>query len=183
MSPSLKIVGIAGSIRAKSYSHIVLKSIEKLLPEGSIFSSVNIGDLPHYNEDIEQIELPASVSSARSRIEENDAVIIVTPEFNHGLPGVLKNTLDWLSRPAFKSCMQDKPVLFATHSPSALGGVRAQHQLLATLSSMLCRLAPMPEIVITNIGSKVFEGQISDVATLDFLAAQIKRFLSTVKHN
>ncbi len=180
MRSSLKIIGIAGSLRAASYSHIVLNSIARLLPAGAEIDSLDIGALPHYNEDIEREALPQSVESARARVLACDAVIIVTPEFNHGVPGVLKNTLDWLSRPVFVSCMQGKPVFFVTLSPGALGGVRAQYQLRETLASMLCRLVSLPEIAITQVGLKVADGALSDKATLDFIEKSLTQFFGAI---
>ncbi|HEY0296385.1 MAG TPA: NADPH-dependent FMN reductase [Bordetella sp.] len=180
MASPLKIVGLAGSLRSASYSRSVLKSLAGLLPEGAQFASIDIGALPHYNEDAERADLPRSVREARELVSGCDAVFIVTPEFNHGLPGVLKNTLDWLSRPAFSSCMVGRPVFFATLSPGALGGVRAQYQLRETLSSMLCRLVPLPEIAITGVGAKTAEGALTDAATLAFVGDQIKQFLAAI---
>jgi chromate reductase len=181
MSVPLKITGIAGSLRAHSYSRMALDSIAPLLPEGSSFSTIDIGALLHYNEDLDGATAPAAVTSARMQVAASDAVIIITPEFNHGLPGVLKNTLDWLSRPAFDSCMVSKPVFFATLSPGALGGVRAQYQLRETLSSMLCQLTAMPEVAITHVADKVADGRLSDTATVTFLARRIEQFLGTVR--
>ncbi|PLZ00468.1 NAD(P)H-dependent oxidoreductase [Burkholderia sp. WAC0059] len=181
MTTSLKIVGIAGSLRSASYSHLVLKSIVRALPAGTRVETLDIGALPHYNEDIERQTLPEAVADARAHVLACDAVVIVTPEFNHGLPGVLKNTLDWLSRPAFASCMQGKPVFFATLSPGALGGVRAQYQLRETLASMLCRLVPLPEIAITQIGAKVANGELNDPATVDFIGQSLRQFLDAIQ--
>jgi chromate reductase len=180
MASSLKIIGIAGSLRAASYSHIVLQSMQPLLPEGTEVAQIDIAALPHYNEDVEREALPASVASARALVAGSDAVIIVTPEFNHGLPGVLKNTLDWLSRPAFTGCMQGKPVFFVTLSPGALGGVRAQYQLRETLASMLCRLVPLPEIAITQVGMKTENGRLTDPATLSFMGKALQQFLDAL---
>lgn len=180
MHSPLNIVGIAGSLRAASYSRIVLDSVARLLPAQAEFGALDIGALPHYNEDIERDSLPKAVTAARARVHACDAVLIVTPEFNHGLPGVLKNALDWLSRPAFTGCMQGKPVFFVTHSPGALGGVRAQHQLRETLSSMLCRLVSLPEIAVTHVGHKVRDQALSDDATLEFIEKALLRFLDEV---
>jgi chromate reductase len=180
MTSTLKIAGIAGSLRTTSWSRIILESIARLLPEGASLYPIDIGSLPHYNEDIEHEAVPVAVSAARERAQASDAVIIVTPEFNHGLPGVLKNTLDWLSRPAFAGCMVGKPVFFVTLSPGALGGVRAQYQLRETLSSMLCRLIPLPEIAITHVGTKIENGKWTDMATCDYIALQLARFLETI---
>lgn len=181
MSTPLNIVGIAGSLRAHSYSHMVLDSVARLLPDHSRFSKIDIGELPHYNEDNDNAGgLPAAVASARAQVMASDALIIITPEFNHGVPGVLKNTLDWLSRPAFDSCLIARPVFFATLSPGALGGVRAQYQLRETLSSILCRLVPMREIAISHVAGKVTDGQVTDAATLTFLQLQLQQFLGAL---
>jgi chromate reductase len=180
MGSSLKIVGIAGSLRSASYSRIVLTSIADLLPTGTEFDTIDIGKLPHYSEDMERDALPHSVVYARTCVDAADAIVIVTPEFNHGLPGVLKNTLDWLSRPAFSSCMLGKPVFFVTLSPGGLGGVRAQYQLRETLASMLCRLVSLPEIVIAQAGQKVTDGRLTDTATLNFIGKTLKQFFAAV---
>jgi chromate reductase len=174
---SFQIVGIAGSLRKASYSHVVLRAIAQLLPADSSFRQLDIGELPHYNEDVERAALPPSVAAARDLVSESHAVLIVTPEFNHGLPGVLKNTLDWLSRPAFKGCMVHRPVFFLTLSPGALGGVRAQYQLRETLSSMLCILPPMREVAIPHIGSKAPGGELVDPVTLGVLGEKLQAFL------
>lgn len=180
MASSLKIVSMAGSLRSASFSRIVLRAIAKLLPTGTALESIDIASLPHYNEDVEHQALPEAVANARALVAACDAVIIVTPEFNHGLPGVLKNTLDWLSRPVFTGCMAGKPVFFLTLSPGALGGVRAQYQLRETLSSMLCRLVPLPEMAITHVGTKVENGEFVDPASLDFIGKTLRQFLDAV---
>jgi chromate reductase, NAD(P)H dehydrogenase (quinone) len=180
LASSLKIVGIAGSLRTASYSQVVLKSIARLLPIGAEIDLLDIGSLPHYNEDVERGGLPQTVASARGRVITCDALIIVTPEYNYGLPGVLKNALDWLSRPAFKSCMLGKPVFFVTVSPGVLGGVRAQLQLRETLAAMLCRLVSLPEIAITQVGQKVANGELNDQPTLDLIELTMQQFLGAI---
>lgn len=122
MTKPLRIVGMAGSLRADSYCKIVLNSLADMLPAGSEFVSLDIGELPHYNQDLDSPVGPAQVHQARDLIASADAVLMVVPEFNHGIPGVLKNALDWLSRPAFTSCMVGKPVMFATLSPARWAG-------------------------------------------------------------
>ena len=180
MSQTLRITGLVGSLRAASYSRAVLETIAEMLPDETKFEAIDIGSLPHYNEDLEKDALPDPVACGREMVAASDAVLIVTPEFNHGIPGVPKNTLDWLSRPAFDSCLIDKPVLFVTLSPGALGGVRAQHQLRETLASMLCRLTPLPEIVITHIGGKIAQDRLVDAPTLKHIQSILQRFLASV---
>jgi chromate reductase len=182
MKTSLKFVGLSGSLRQESYSSAVLDMFgQQLLSRGYDLNPLNIGDFPHYNQDLEESGLPEVVALGRSLVEQSDGVVIVTPEFNHGIPGVLKNTLDWLSRPVFVSCFQHKPVLFCTISPGALGGVRAQYQLRETLSSMLCDIVPMPEIVIPHVNKKFENGVFAEKQTLDFVSNSIDRFISAIK--
>jgi chromate reductase len=181
MKTSLNFVGLSGSLRQASYSTAVLDAIGKqLLSRGHALNCLNIGDFPHYNQDTEEAGLPEAVSHGRSTVGQSDGVVIVTPEFNHGIPGVLKNTLDWLSRPAFASCFQSKPVVFCTISPGALGGVRAQYQLRETLSSMLCEVVAMPEIVIPHVNKKFENGVFTDQPTLDFISNSIGRLITTI---
>ena len=177
MSEPLQIIGICGSLRAKSHSRALLRAIAELLPAGSAFQELDIGELPHYNEDCDGAASPNVVTKARMAVQQANAVIIVTPEFNHGVPGVLKNTLDWLSRPAFASCCINKPALFATLSPGALGGVRAQYQLRETLSSMLCRLYPLMEIAVTHINGKLDGARLTDQPTVSHIRAVLSSFL------
>ncbi|MFZ4835325.1 NADPH-dependent FMN reductase [Rouxiella sp. Mn2063] len=177
MSASKKISGFAGSLRTQSYSKVLLNEMAEKLPEGYAFTALDIGALPHYNQDLESGDLPVSVVAFRETITHSDAVFITLPEYNHGMPGVLKNALDWLSRPAFASCMMHKPVLFASESEGALGGVRSLYQMRETLSSMLCYLPPMPEIVITHVNTKIIDGRLQDSGTQQFLQKSVDRFL------
>jgi len=181
LSHPLHLTGIAGSLRASSYSRAVLQSWAELLPAGSRYSWLEIGDLPHYNEDLDHDQPPAAVAAGRALIGASDGVLIVTPEFNHGLPGVLKNTLDWLSRPAFKSCFAHKPVLFATHSPGALGGVRTQYQLRETLAAMLCQLVPVKEVAIPLVADKISDGRLTAEAQQRYLEAPLAAFLAQLR--
>ena len=174
---TLTVTGIAGSLRAAATSRIVLEGMARLLPSGTDYATIDIGQMPHYNQDLDGENSPDSVIAARARIFASDAVLIVTPEFNHSLPGVLKNALDWLSRPAFKSGFIDKPVLFATVAPRALGGVRAQAAMRDTLSSMLCRLPPLKELVVSDVGEKITDGVLTDAVTLAHFAQALNRFL------
>lgn len=100
----MRLVGISGSLRQDSYSTIILKAIVEMIKPQAVFELLDIGVLPHYNGDLEKEVLPKAVTDARALVQQSDGVLVVCPEFNHGIPGVLKNTLDWLSRPAFNSC-------------------------------------------------------------------------------
>ncbi len=176
----LRIAGYAGSLREDSYSKTVLSTLMALLPEGTLTETLSIGDFPFYNQDLETAHGPEQVIQARRQVADADALLMVVPEFNHGIPGVLKNALDWLSRPAFNSVMTGKPVFFVTLSQGALGGVRAQYQMRETLASMLCRLYPLPEIAITFAGKKVTEGRLTDEATCQYMDKILQQFLQQV---
>lgn len=175
-----RIVGIAGSMRSASYSRIVLNCFAAKLPADAAFERLDIGIFPHYNEDLESAGLPGAVVAARASVAACDGVIIVTPEFNHGVPGVLKNALDWLSRPAFDSCFKGKPVMFASVAPGPMGGVRAQYQLRETMASMLCNLIPLQELAIAGIGDKVADGRLTDAAALSRIERMLGAFLSAM---
>ncbi len=165
MKPSKRITGIAGSLRTHSYSKAILKAIAAQLLKHR-FEELDIGAIPHYNQDLDTDDAPESVRQAKEQIKASDLIILVVPEFNHGIPGVLKNTLDWLSRPVFESCFVQKPVFFVTLSEGPLGGVRAQYQMRETLAAMLCILPPVREIAISNVADKVADGVFSDAKIL-----------------
>lgn len=177
MNQPLRIVGIAGSLRSQSYSRLLLRAIAGRFPTPIRYCEIDIGGLPFYNEDLDRADASEPIREARQLVAAADAVIMVTPEFNHGIPGVLKNTLDWLSRPAFASCFLHKPVMFATISPGALGGVRAQYQLRETLSSMLCQLYPLVEIAVTHVGNKLDGETLTDQATIAHIDMVLASFL------
>jgi chromate reductase, NAD(P)H dehydrogenase (quinone) len=172
------LLGIAGSLRSQANSRAILDSIFEMLPADVAHTTLDIGELPHYDAELEAHGLPASVSDARDRVQTAAAVVITVPEYNHGMPGVLKNALDWLSRPVRASAMLGKPVFFVTQSNGALGGVRAQHAMRETLASMLCELPPMPEIAVTFVGEKVRDGRLVDEPTLHFIRTQLEYFLA-----
>ena len=132
--------------------------------------------IPLYNEDLDTQEGLPAVRNLKRAITESDGVVIATPEYNHGVPGVLKNALDWVSRPAYASPFKEKPVLIASCSTASTGGVRAQYQLRETLASMLADIVPAREVVIGNVGAKLTGGRFTDEESL----AHFERGLATL---
>ena len=126
-----------------------------------------LGPLSLSHRDLEPThgDAPQAVIDLRSAIGLADGLVIVSPEYNYGISGVLKNALDWASRPAYRSVLARKPVLIITNSPGALGGVRAYPQLRSTLASTLSRVVARPEIVISNVAEKIIGGRLSDDMT------------------
>src|ERR1700757_4854330 len=121
--PQVRLVGLPGTLRKGSFSRATLVGLRNNLPDKVTLDILDL-QLPLYNEDNDHPDGPADVQRFRAVIADCDGVVIATPEYNHGIPGVLKNALDWASRPAFQSCFKNKPVSLAF-----TGGVRAQYQL------------------------------------------------------
>jgi chromate reductase len=122
----LRLLGLSGSLRRASNSTAVLRGLQDALAPKARLDIFSLHGLPLYNEDEDGEHAPESVRALRSAIETTDGVIMVSPEYNHGMSGVLKNSLDWASRPYGRSVLRGKPVLTMTASPAFTGGVRAQ---------------------------------------------------------
>ena len=138
-------------------------------------SVLTLEKIPFYNEDEDNHPALPAVEELRSTIAASDGVIIATPEYNHGVPGVLKNALDWGSRPAFQSCFVNKPVLILSSSPAFTGGVRAQYQLREALTSMQARVVSGREIVIAGVSGKMKDGLFADEEVLRFIEDGVRR--------
>ncbi len=174
---TVRLLGISGSLRAASFSTAILRAIQARLTQGTELGTelrlMTLETIPLYNEDQDRKPALPAVAALRSLIAASDAVLIATPEYNHGLPGVLKNALDWASRPAFESCFRAKPVLILSSATAFTGGVRAQYQLRETLAAMQAEVVPAREIVIASVDRKMIDGQFSDGESLAFIAAGI----------
>jgi chromate reductase len=174
----IRIAGISGSLRQASFSTALIKLLASKLQPAIELSFVDISEVPLYNEDLDGANKPAAVNAVNAAIAQADAVLFVTPEYNHGVPGVLKNTLDWVSRPVFNSALKGKPVSIITSSLAFTGGVRAQYQLRETLTSMLAHVVPGPEVVVGGVHTKFQDEAFLDQGTLDFMLSAIERLRS-----
>jgi len=183
---SFNVLGIAGSLRKASYSAALLAEIVAMSDDRMRITAFPLHDVPLYNQDLEptpgQPPSPEPVTRFRKAIGEADGLILVSPEYNYGTSGVLKNALDWASRPGYKSVLLGKPVLIVTNSPGVYGGVRAQEQLRQTLSATLARVVLRAEIAVAGIATKLNGGKLTDESTRGFLkegladlAAEIER--------
>src|SRR5881397_4344105 len=128
MKTPIRILGIAGSLRRGSYNRAALRAATELVPEGAILETFELDGIPVFNQDEEQ-NPPAKVTEFKSRIREADAILFVTPEYNYSVPGVLKNAIDWASRPYGDSAWDGKPVAIMGASIGATGTARAQYHL------------------------------------------------------
>lgn len=168
MSPSFRLLGICGSLRANSFSSAILDALAEATAPRAAFDCADIGSMPHFNQDLYVQPLPQPVQYFRDQIAAADGLVIVSSEYNHGIPGVLKNALDWASRPHSGSPLRDKPVLIVTSSPAVTGGVRAQYQIRETVISALARPLNTPEIVVGQVGTKIVDGRFHDPAVIEF---------------
>src|SRR3712207_5657319 len=123
MSNPVRILGIAGSLRRRSYNRALLRAAAELLPEGATLDTFELDGIPGFSEDDEQ-NPPAKVNELKRRIREADAVLFVTPEYNYSIPGVLKNAIDWASRPHGDSAWTGKPAAIMGASTGMIGTAR-----------------------------------------------------------
>jgi len=130
----MRVLGISGSLRAGSYNTQLLRAARELLPDGVELELYDgLRELPPYDQDVEDAATPASVEDLRDRIADADALLIATPEYNGSIPGVLKNAIDWASRPVGQASLRSKPVAVIGASTGAFGGVWAQAELRKVL--------------------------------------------------
>jgi chromate reductase, NAD(P)H dehydrogenase (quinone) len=172
---TVRVVGISGSLRRASFSTSLLKVLAEKAAAAIDLQVVTLEDIPLYNEDLDQSPAIPSVAALRKIIAESDGVLITTPEYNHGVPGVLKNALDWASRPVFESCFKNKPVSIISSSKAFTGGVRAQYQLRETLISMHAHLVMGPEVVVGGVHAKLAEDVYQDESGLTFMLRSLDR--------
>lgn len=165
---TIKLVGISGSLRKNSFNTAVLTSVLEAPITGVETTIVSIGDLPLYNQDNDGDPQPENVRRLRQIVGECDGLVICSPEYNSGVPGVLKNAIDWLSRPVHTGALHGKHALMLSASLSFLGGARMQSQLRLDLSACGVRVIARPQIVVGQAHTKISEDRLTDVATLDF---------------
>ncbi|MBP2299943.1 NADPH-dependent FMN reductase [Azospirillum picis] len=176
-TPRAKLLGLPGSLRRNSNSLAVLQGLRDALPAG-IGMEIRDLRLPLYDQDLDTPDGPAEVQALRQAIADADGVVIVTPEYNYGMPGVLKNALDWASRPYGKSALIGKPVLVISNSPAFTGGVRAHQQVNDTLLAVSAKLVGGAQVVIGMVGEKVKEGKLADEAVLKFALGAVDKLVA-----
>jgi len=177
---TVRIVGISGSLRKASFSTSILKLLAERAAPAIQIQVVTLESIPLYNEDLDTKPGIPAVADLKRFITESDGVLIATPEYNHGVPGVLKNALDWLSRPVFESCFVNKPVSIISSSLAFTGGVRAQYQLREALISMHAHLVMGPEVVLAGIHTKLAEDAYQDEKGLEVMLRSLKRLRDEV---
>jgi chromate reductase len=155
----VRAVGLAGSLRAGSYNRLLLDNAIRLAPDTlDIVAFDRIGEIPSFNEDVAARGDPPAVAALRAAITGSDALVIATPEYNYGVPGVLKNALDWVSVPPGRSGLEGRVVAMMGASPSILGTARAQTQLRQLFVFTQSHVVPYPEVFVTKAAQRFDDG-------------------------
>lgn len=178
----LSILGLSGSLRTGSYNRSILRACMGLVPEGMELHDYDYSDVPLYNGDVEALGMPPSALALKTQIEAADGVLIVTPEYNRGMPGVLKNALDWASRPP-PGTLARKPIAVTGASPGWQGALRAQEQVKQFAIHLNMYLLPQPEVHIGEVRTKLDDnGNLIDERTREHLQGLLKTFGEFIRH-
>lgn len=172
---TIHIVGLSGSLREKSYNTSLLRAAQRYGAEYGIkIEAVDIGSLPLFNQDDEH-NAPAGVVALKEKIEKADGVLFVTPEYNYSISGVLKNAIDWATRPYGKNSLGGKPAGIMSVSTGFLGGARAQYHLRQILVGPNMYVMNHPEVMVSMAKGKFSEeGELIDLET----QKKVKEFLA-----
>jgi len=165
----MKVVGISGSLRKGSFNTAALRAAQGLAPEGMTIEIAEIGDLPLYNDDLRAAGYPPSAERFRAQLASSDAILFVTPEYNYSVSGVLKNAIDWGSRPPNQP-FEGKPIAMMGASGGLLGTARAQYHLRQMMVFLDAFPLNKPEVMIGQAGKKFDEsGKLIDEPTREFI--------------
>ena len=150
----VKILVFIGSLRSESFSRKLARAAQDVAPEGAAFQFTDGRELPLYDQDLDGEEKPPAVVELLERVGGSDALLFITPEFNYGIPGPLKNAIDWASRPAYHSPIEDKPSLIIALSIAPTGGARAELQLATVLKGTATPTFVGPSFAIPAVHEK-----------------------------
>jgi chromate reductase len=174
------LIGMSGSLRAGSYSNAVLATLREKFAGQAELQLYDLAPIPLYNQDYEGEKRPPIVKKLLADIAEADGLVLCAPEFNHSIPGVLKNAIDWASRPAFQSVLAYKHVALMATSRGPLGGARCLEHMRVALDSCLARIALAREVIITACETKIKDGRLVDEASLGFACGAVEALLREI---
>lgn len=171
----IRIVAFAGSLRHASYNRGLIRAAAATAPSGTSVHVIELDDIELYNQDVEDAGEPEPVVVFKRAIAEADAMLVATPEYNHGLPGLLKNALDWASRPRVTSPLKDKPVAIMGASPGMGSTARAQAQLRETFVFTGACVMPQPELLLASAAPHFDrDGNVIDAALRDSIVELVE---------
>jgi chromate reductase, NAD(P)H dehydrogenase (quinone) len=169
VADQISVLGIAGSLRQGSYNKIALRAAVELAPAGMVIETFDLAPIQPYNEDVKQQGFPPPEQEFREKIRTADALLIVTPEYNRGVPGVLKNAIDWASRPPDQP-FDGKPTAIFGASPGMVGTAVAQYELRRYLGVLNALVMNTPSVMIGQAGQKFDEqGRLTDQPTREII--------------
>jgi len=178
-----RIVGLSGSLRRASFNTALLHAAARLLPAGSTLEIADIRGVPLYDGDVEAAGVPPAVAALKAQVARADGLLIATPEYNHAMPGVLKNAIDWMSRPPQEPpVFLRRPVAVIGAAPSPFGTARAQPSLLPVLRALRTRVFSDALPLYVTHADKAFDaqGQLVDATHRERLAAFLTDFLAFI---
>lgn len=176
------VLGIAGSLRAGSFNRALLRLAVELAPQGMTITPFDLIDVPLYNGDVEDRGDPAPVTALKEAIRAADGVLIATPEYNYGIPGGLKNAIDWASRPPGKSLLVGKPTAVIGASTGPGGTIRAQAALRQSLVATATPVLVGPELYVVRAHEKIdADGKVTDETTRKVLGKVLAAFATWIE--
>jgi chromate reductase len=177
MVERIDVLGFAGSLRQKSFNRAALRAAVELAPEGMTIETFDLAPIQPYNEDVKERGFPPPVQELREKIRATDALLIVTPEYNRSIPGVLKNAIDWASRPPDQP-FDGKPAAIFGASPGMIGTAVAQYDLRRCLGVVNALVMNTPSIMIGQAADKFdAQGRLTDRPTRDLIAKLLRNLV------
>lgn len=178
----MNVLGIVGSLRRGSYNRMLMDAAIELAPGGMLIETFDLTDLPLYNADLDTDELrPGAVRMLKQSTTHADGILIASPEYNHSVPGVLQNAIDWVSRPGMKSPLKGKPVAIMGASGGPVGTARGQQVLKLTLMSTLALVMPHPGVAVGRMKDQFEDGRLIHEPTREFVADFLRTFASWIE--
>jgi len=181
MNRPITILGFAGSLRRNSYNKSLLRAAKESVPKDAVIDIFDLEGIPPFNQDLEN-KMPEKVKEFKARIKAADAILIATPEYNYSIPGVLKNAIDWASRPYGDNSFYDKPVAVMSASIGMLGGARAQYHLRQTFVFLNMHSINAPEVTVNFADEKIDEnGRVTDEETREKIRQLLENLVAWTK--
>lgn len=178
----MKIIAISGSLRKDSYHTSLLKVVAPIFEaEGATFEIYDIADIPFYNTDVEEVGMPQAVVRLTDAIAAADGLFLASPEYNRSVSGVLKNTIDWASRPPFNSVFVGKLTGIVSASRGPFGGIQGQASLREIMNGVLATVFPSMGFLLPFAGEALDEqGRLTDERALKMLTGYVKDYIAWV---
>jgi chromate reductase len=181
MAQPVKIFGFVGSLRKGSYNKALMRAALELLPKDAILEVFDLEGIPPFNQDLES-QPPQVVKEFKTKIRKADALLIATPEYNYSIPGILKNAIDWASRPHGDNAFEGKPVAIMSASTGRLGGARAQYHLRQSFVFLNMYPLNRPEVMMPYATEHVdANGNLTDETTRQLIRQLLEALVQWTK--